>query len=124
MHDIAEELEHIVSEELISRLDAFLDYPKFDPHGDPIPNADGKFTLRNQMTLSDMNLFQSGIVVGVKDHQTEFLKHLTKINIKLGTEIKIMEITDFDLSMKIDIDGKSEAVISKTISQNILMRRL
>ena len=124
VHDIAEELEHIVSEELISRLDAFLDYPKFDPHGDPIPNADGKFTLRNQMTLSDMSLFQSGIVVGVKDHQTEFLKHLTKINIKLGTEIKIMEITDFDLSMKIDIDGKSEAVISKTISQNILMRRL
>lgn len=123
VHDIAEELEHIVSDELILRLDAFLDYPKFDPHGDPIPNAEGKFTLRTQMSLSDMTVFQSGVVLGVKEHQTVFLKHLTKLNIKLGSEIKILEITDFDLSMRINIDNKYEEVISKTISQNLLMKR-
>lgn len=122
VHDIAEELEHIDSDELISRLDAFLDYPKFDPHGDPIPNAEGKFTLRNQMSLSEMSISQQGIVLGVKEHQTEFLKHLTKINIKLGSEIKIIEIIDYDQSMKILIDQKHDQIISKQISQNLLMK--
>ena len=122
VHDIAEELEHIVSDELILRLDAFLDYPKFDPHGDPIPNAEGKFTLRTQMSLSDMSVQQSGIVLGVKEHQTQFLKHLNALNIKLGTEIKILEIKDFDQSMRIHIDNRHEEVISKMISQNLLMK--
>ncbi|MBC7884784.1 MAG: metal-dependent transcriptional regulator [Saprospiraceae bacterium] len=124
VHDIAEELEHIEFEELISRLDAFLDFPKFDPHGDPIPNAEGKFTLRSQISLSELNVSSQGIVLGVKEHQTEFLKHLTKLNIKLGSEIKIIEITDYDLSMKILIDHKHETTISKNISQNLLMKKL
>ena len=99
-----------------------MDYPKFDPHGDPIPNAEGKFTLRNQMSLSEMSIAQQGIVLGVKEHHTEFLKHLTKINIKLGSEIKIIEITDYDQSMKILIDQKHDQIISKQISQNLLMK--
>ncbi len=123
VHDIAEELEHIDSDELISRLDAFLDYPKFDPHGDPIPNAEGKFTLRTQMSLSDMSVLQGGIVLGVKEHQTEFLKHLTQINIKLGSEIKITAINEYDQSMHITIDNKHSEVISKMISQQLLMKR-
>jgi DtxR family Mn-dependent transcriptional regulator len=123
VHEIAEELEHIDSEELISRLDAFLDYPKFDPHGDPIPNADGRFTLRNQINLSDMSVTQTGIVLGVKESETEFLKHLTKINIKLGSEITILGKTDFDQSLRISIDTKYEEVISQKVSQSILMKR-
>ena len=51
VHDIAEELEHIDSDDLIERLDGFLGHPKFDPHGDPIPNKDGKITLRSQIPL-------------------------------------------------------------------------
>lgn len=123
VHDIAEELEHIDSEELISRLDAFLDYPKFDPHGDPIPNADGRFTLRSQISLSDMTINQSGIVLGVKESESEFLKYLTKINIKLGSEINITSITEYDSSMKILIDNKYQEVISLKVSQSILMKR-
>lgn len=123
VHDIAEELEHIDSDELISRLDAFLDYPKFDPHGDPIPNADGRFTLRNQISLSEMPIHQTGIVLGVKESDTGFLKHLTKINIKLGSEISIVSRTDFDQSMRITIDTKYEEVISKKVSQYILMKK-
>jgi DtxR family Mn-dependent transcriptional regulator len=123
VHDIAEELEHIDSDELISRLDAFLDYPKFDPHGDPIPNADGRFTLRNQISLSEMPIHQTGIVLGVKESDTDFLKHLTKINIKLGSEISIVSRTDFDQSMRITIDTKYEEVISKKVSQYILMKK-
>jgi DtxR family Mn-dependent transcriptional regulator len=123
VHDIAEELEHIESEELISRLDAFLDYPRYDPHGDPIPNAEGKFTLRTQTSLSEMTQNQEGVLLGVKEHQTEFLKYLTKINIKLASHIKILEVIDFDQSMHITIDGKHDVTISKQVSQNLLMKR-
>jgi DtxR family transcriptional regulator, Mn-dependent transcriptional regulator len=123
VHDIAEELEHIDSEELIARLDAFLDYPKFDPHGDPIPNADGRFTLRNQISLSDLPLGQAGIVLGVKESDAEFLKYLTKLNIKLGSEIVITSITEYDRSMKIIIDNKHEEVITQKVSQSIFMKR-
>ena len=123
VHDIAEELEHVISEELISRLDAFMDYPKFDPHGDPIPNPDGKFTLRNQVSLSEMYPNQYGVLLSVKDQHTDFLKFLTKINIKLGSEIRILEMYDYDRSFKIIIDAKHEATISKQISQNLLMKK-
>lgn len=124
VHDIAEEMEHIDSHELISRLDAFLDYPRFDPHGDPIPNAEGKFTIRNQTSLSDMIVNQYGILLGVREHQNDFLKYLTQIQIKLGSEIKILEITVFDQSMRILIDNKYEVNISKQVSQNLLMKVL
>lgn len=123
VHDLAEILEHIDSDELISRLDAFLDYPKYDPHGDPIPNADGRFTLRNQISLSDLPQGQYGIVLGVKESEAEFLKYLTKLNIKLGSEIVITSITEYDRSMKIIIDNKYEEVITQKVSQSILMKR-
>ncbi|MGB4959945.1 MAG: metal-dependent transcriptional regulator [Saprospiraceae bacterium] len=122
VHDIAEELEHIDSDQLISRLDAYLDYPKFDPHGDPIPNAEGKFTLRTQMSLAELLITQSAIVLGVKDHHAEFLKYLTKINIKLGSEIKIIDINMYDKSMSIQIDQKYDEVVSKEVSTNLLVK--
>ena len=123
VHEIAEQLEHIQSEELIMRLDAFLDYPKFDPHGDPIPNADGKFTIRNQTLLSDMHKGQEGMLVGVKEHNTEFLKYLTSLNIKLGTMITVIETVSYDSSMKILLDNKSEIMITSAITQNLLLRK-
>lgn len=122
VHDIAEELEHIYSEELIARLDAFLDYPKFDPHGDPIPNAEGKFTIRNQTALAELFAGQNGIVLGVKDSKDDFLKYLTDMQIKLGSAIKIQKITPFDKSMQIIIDERTEAVISHQVAMNLLVR--
>ncbi len=122
VHDIAEELEHISSDEMISRLDAFLDYPKYDPHGDPIPNAEGKFTIRNQVSLSDISLHQSATVLGVKEHPSEFLKYLSSINIRLGTIIKVLAVIHYDKSMIILIDGKTEQTISQSTSQLLLVR--
>lgn len=122
IHDIAEELEHVNSSELIQRLDAFLDYPKFDPHGDPIPNAHGKFTIRNQTVLSDMHEKQKGIVIGVKEHSTPFLQHLNKIKIKLGTFLEIQEVNSFDGSMAVLADGKIAHTFSKRITDNLLIK--
>lgn len=123
VHNIAEQLEHIESAELIMRLDAFLDYPKFDPHGDPIPNADGKFTIRSQTPLSDMHKGQEGMLVGVKEHDTEFLKYLNSLNIKLGTIIAVTDYTPYDGSMKVNIDSKKEIMVTSEVAQNLLIRK-
>ena len=123
VEEITESMEHIESEELISRLDAFLDYPRFDPFGDPIPNADGKFTIRTQATLTELSLQQSGTVLGVKEHSTDFLLHLSKLNIRPGAEIRVIEKSEYDHSMKVIIDQKHEALLGKQVAQNILMKK-
>ena len=79
-NDIAEELEHIQSIELINRLDDYLGNPKFDPHGDPIPSSSGKFTLRHQIPLTDFNPGQKGVLIAVKDNTSDFLKYLKSLN--------------------------------------------
>jgi DtxR family Mn-dependent transcriptional regulator len=123
VHDIAEQLEHIDSEELMSRLDAFLDYPKFDPHGDPIPNAEGKFTLRAQISLNDASLMFKYVVLGVKEHDEAFLKYLNSIGVKIGSEIKVLELNSYDKSLGVLIDGKNNHILSAQASSLILVRK-
>lgn len=123
VHEIAEQLEHIQSKDLVTRLDAYLDYPKFDPHGDPIPNAEGKFTLRAQTVLIDMHKGQEGMVVGVRNNDSDFLKYLNKLNIKLGTSISIIDAIPFDGSMEITIDNKATIQISKVVASNLLLKK-
>jgi len=96
VHEIAEELEHIQSDRLIDRLDLFLGHPKFDPHGDPIPNAQGKYTLRAQVPLSELKPGQDGIVIGVREDETSFLKHLNEKGLTLGKAIKVITNDDYD----------------------------
>ena len=88
VHDIAEQLEHIKSEQLINKLDDFLGNPTEDPHGDPIPDAYGKIIKTEKLLLSELPQNQTGICVGVKDSSTEFLKYLDKNQIALGTKIE------------------------------------
>ncbi|MCI5083695.1 MAG: metal-dependent transcriptional regulator, partial [Saprospiraceae bacterium] len=60
VHEVAEQLEHIRSPKLVEELERYLGYPKFDPHGDPIPDAEGRFTYRKQTLLADMELDTEG----------------------------------------------------------------
>lgn len=124
VHEIAEQLEHIQSLELINRLDNFLNNPKFDPHGDPIPNAEGKFTLRNQYPLNDLHVNESAVVIGVKEHETSFLQYLNSINIKLGTALKVIAIVKYDNSMELKVANQEIVQISHQVSQNLLVKRI
>ncbi len=97
VHDVAEQLEHIQSAELIEKLDAFLQYPNIDPHGDPIPNADGELIQIPTKKLSEIKIGQSCKVVAVADSSIELLRYLSEINIELGTKIILknkIEIAD------------------------------
>ena len=122
VHIVAEELEHIKSEKLINKLDAFLGFPKEDPHGDPIPNAKGEVFISEKFLLNEMDANQICICVGVKDTSSEFLQYLDRQNIALGKTIIIKSKESFDNSMVIEVNN-SELMISNKIANNILVKK-
>ncbi len=123
VHDLAEDLEHINSKKLTNQLDAFLEYPKYDPHGDPIPDKDGNIHRHQDITLADLKLNEQGIVVGVKEHSKSYLNYLESINLVLGTEIKVKEVVDFDRSMSVTINKENTVNISHQASKNLIIKR-
>ena len=120
VHNIAEQLEHIDSEELIDKLDAFLQFPKYDPHGDPIPGKDGMVEALNQKLLIELQKSDKGVITGVKKGTPSLLNYLDKEKIKLGDSIKVLEIREFDGSFLILINGK-KIMLSEKICQNLLL---
>lgn len=121
VHEIAEELEHIKSEVLINKLDAFLDFPTFDPHGDPIPNADGEIKKINKLLLSDSELNKEYQCVGVKDSSSNFLQYLDKQKIALGSKITVKEKESFDDTLVVEIDSR-EMTLSNKIANNLYVK--
>lgn len=119
VHDVAEELEHIKSESLIERLDEFLGFPKSDPHGDPIPDKDGRFAKTQFIKLIELKIGESGTITGVSQHSSAFLKHLEKLGLTLGKQIKISDVTDFDGSVEIIVEDK-QINISREVAKHIL----
>jgi DtxR family Mn-dependent transcriptional regulator len=122
VHDLAEQLEHINSDSLIDRLDRFLKYPKFDPHGDPIPDKYGNIEQQKKVMLASISKGEKCTVIGVKD-SSPFLKYLDALNIKLGSVLTINDIIEFDKSMLIENEGIS-TVISNQIAQNLFVTNL
>ncbi|GMN10274.1 metal-dependent transcriptional regulator [Croceitalea sp. MTPC9] len=121
VHEVAEQLEHIKSEKLIDKIDELLDFPKYDPHGDPIPTKNGEFQERDKQLLSELNSGEHGICVGVKDTSTAFLKFLDKNQIALGDEITVLEKEAFDDSLRIEIADK-QLQISNQIAINLYVK--
>jgi DtxR family transcriptional regulator, Mn-dependent transcriptional regulator len=121
VHEIAEELEHIKSEKLINKLDEFLDFPAFDPHGDPIPDENGTIKKVEKLLLSEAKINIDYQCVGVKDTSVAFLQYLDKQKISLGSKLKIISREDFDASQTIQL-GENSLVISNKIAENIFIK--
>lgn len=121
VHEIAEELEHIKSEVLINKLDNFLDFPDFDPHGDPIPNAKGVIKKVNKLLLSEVELNKKYLCIGVKDSSSDFLKYLDKHKIALGSVFLVREKESFDETLLVEINSK-EITISHKIANNLYVQ--
>ncbi len=118
VHDIAEELEHIKSESLINKLDSFLGFPDFDPHGDPIPNANGEIKKMSKLLLSEVELNKQFRCIGVKDSSSDFLKYLDKQKIALGSTFVVKEKESFDDTLLVEVNSK-EITISNKIATNL-----
>ena len=121
VHDVAEELEHISSTLLTKRLDEFLGHPQFDPHGDPIPSETGEMKQKKQRLLAELEVNDSGVVVGVNDSQPLFLQYLDKIGISLGSEIRVMDKMPYDNSLEIMLENDRALLISSEVSKNIFL---
>lgn len=124
VHEIAEQLEHIQSEELTNRLEEFLDHPKFDPHGDPIPDRKGKFEYRQQVLLADLNKNTNSVIVGVNEHGTEFLQYLEKLNLILGSKLVVLDTFTYDNSLLVQVNDQVEQTISAKVAKNIFVQKI
>ena len=121
VHEIAEELEHITSKKLIDRLDEFLDFPETDPHGDPIPDSQGKFNHQKQVSLLDLPMNKPVKVSGVASQTTEMLELLQHKNIGIGTKLEIKKKFPFDNSLEIKIRNQAPITVSEQVAKNILV---
>lgn len=118
VHDVAEQLEHIKSNKLVSQLEAFLGYPTHDPHGDPIPDGQGNIKKLNKIILAQAKENETYQCIGVKDSSTQFLQYLDKNKIALGSEMIVLSREVFDESMIIEINNKQFS-ISKEVAYNL-----
>ena len=121
VHDIAEQLEHIQSETLIDKLEVFLKFPKFDPHGDPIPDKEGKIMQIKTINLLQLKVGQKGVLDNLKDSSDTFLKYLNKKNLAIRDNIKVIDIEPFDNSIHIETKTH-QLVISKEVAKNLKIR--
>lgn len=121
VHSIAEELEHISSEELVQRLDNFLGTPSFDPHGDPIPDKNGKVPVVNQQCLSDIPLKKTVTVSSVSNQTAQMLEMLKHYNIALGSQIIVLKKFEFDGSLEIKVLKQNACIISELVAKNVFV---
>lgn len=122
VHEVAEQLEHIKSEKLIEELDALLDYPTVDPHGDPIPDKYGEIQADKKVLLSSLKVGEKGVCVGVKSTSKEFLQYLDKIQISLGISLEVIEKEIFDGSVVLKYKGANTNV-SAVAAANLYVRK-
>ncbi|MFT4094986.1 MAG: metal-dependent transcriptional regulator [Niabella sp.] len=122
VHEVAEELEHVSNEKLINKLDAFLGYPRTDPHGDPIPDAKGKIVQHQQISLASLPEKKTATVTQIGNQSTQVLEMLGTKNIKIGTRIQVLKKYPFDESMEIRTDNKYQSHLTKELSQNIFIK--
>lgn len=121
VHEVANDLSHVNSKVLIQRLDEYLGFPKFDPHGDPIPDEYGDVRSRPRLPLNELDLGSTGQIVAVKDSSPAFLRYLDKVGAYIGARIKVMDKTEFDGSVEILVDNKKSIFMSKDVAGNILV---
>jgi len=122
VHEVAEELEHVSSRKLIDKLDEFLGHPRFDPHGDPIPDVHGKMLDHERVSLADLALNTSAEVCHVGNQSSEMLEVLRHKNIAIGTKLEAKRKFDFDNSVEIKIRQHGTATISEQLAKNIFVK--
>ncbi|MEQ8302946.1 MAG: metal-dependent transcriptional regulator [Cyclobacteriaceae bacterium] len=120
VHDVAEQLEHIKSSQLVEKLDEFLGFPTVDPHGDPIPDGKGKIKMKPHVALDQLAEGYHGTIVAVKDSDSNLLKYLDKIGAKPGKKIQLINKESYDDSMEVII-SHTKVFLSKEVSRNILV---
>jgi DtxR family transcriptional regulator, Mn-dependent transcriptional regulator len=121
VHAVAEQLEHAEHAELADRLDKFLGFPQYDPHGDPIPKANGETAVTYKTRLAEVDEGKTVTIAAVKDTSPAFLQYLKKLDVGLGTKITMLEKIPFDHSVVIMIGKNLKTSVSKVFAENLIV---
>ena len=120
VHEVAEQLEHVKSLKLVNELEAYLEFPTHDPHGDPIPDKDGNYSPLKSTNILEVKEGKEGVLSFVKDSSDVFLKYLNKNNLALGDSIKVLDFEPFDRSLSIETKSR-KLIISREVAQNLYL---
>jgi DtxR family transcriptional regulator, Mn-dependent transcriptional regulator len=121
VHGIAEELEHVSSKKLIDKLDSYLGFPAFDPHGDPIPDKQGKMKKSNKIQLKDLKPLTPAKVISISDPSIEIIEYLKDKKISIGTQLEVKKIFEFDQSLLIKVASSKTETISQKLAAIIFV---
>jgi len=124
VHEVAEQLEHISNRELVDKLDAFLGYPRFDPHGDPIPDSNGRMNMQQQIPLFNLPLNTTAVITSVKSQSSNLLSFLSSRKMNIGTKLEIKRRLDFDNSLEVKIRNRQSIHISEQVANAIQVNPL
>lgn len=119
VHELAEQLQNVNSEKLIDRIYELSGAPKFDPHGDPIPDKSGKLPVSERRPLLNSVEGCKCIVLGVNEDSTEFLNYLTDLKIGLNEKLSVEKVFGFDGSMKIKYRNNESVILSPKVAEKI-----
>ena len=111
VHDEAEKLEHVLSEDLEGRIAAAMGQPERDPHGEPIPNADLVMPADKSVSLSTLEAGHEASVRRVYALDAGLLRHLEKLGLMPGAHLKLLSVSRYDQVMRIHVQGQKEAVL-------------
>jgi len=120
VHEVAEQLEHVSSKKLIDKLDEYLDHPKFDPHGDPIPDTNGKMETGKQINLSELDINKPAKICYVANQSPELLEYLHDKKINIGSSVLVKRKFSYDDSLEIKSDNKL-LTITAQLAKNIFV---
>ena len=120
VHEVAEQLEHIQSAKLVNKLDEFLNYPAYDPHGDVIPNGKGELPAVHKKTLLEEQVGHHCTMVAVKDNSAPFLQYVSKLGLGINNKLKVISRQEYDGQMEIQVNKKVVSV-SPRFAQNIIV---
>ncbi|MCL5611240.1 MAG: metal-dependent transcriptional regulator [Chloroflexi bacterium] len=118
VHNEAEKLEHVISEEFEARIAAAMGNPIRDPHGDPIPSADLVMPKYENSALSSLQLDQEATVCKVQSQDIDLLKYLESLGLVIGARVKTLEVSPYDHVMKLKVRGRKEAVMLGPVVTN------
>lgn len=122
VHEVAEQLEHVESKKLVEKLDAFLNFPRFDPHGDPIPDSNGKMSVQHEVNLIDLPFNKQAEVTSVRNQSTELLELLKHRNINIGTKLEVKKKFDFDNSIEVKMKNFPAVTMSEQLAKALFVR--
>ena len=121
VHEVAEDLEHVSNKKLIDKLDEYLGFPRVDPHGDPIPDANGKIDISKKINMTALRVNTVSTVASISDHSSEILELLEHKKIAIGTKVEVKKKFQFDNSLEIKINRQPVITISEQLAKNIFV---